>query len=136
MLEFVDTNILVYAHDKGAGNKHRKSIDLLARLATSGDGVLSTQVLCELYSALTRKLDVSAREAENILADLAPWQTHRPTPADVLSAARLCREQRLSWWDALIVTSAQVAGCSVLWSEDLTHHRKFGGVTVKNPFAA
>jgi predicted nucleic acid-binding protein len=133
--EFVDTNILVYAHDGGAGEKHNKSVELLARLFEEEDGALSVQVLAEFYSAATKKLGMRSQQAEEAMADLAAWAIHCPGHADLLRAARLHRRYKIAWWDALVVNSAIELGCSVLWSEDLAHGQRYGSVTVRNPFA-
>ena len=135
-VEFVDTNILVYAHDGGAGIRHQKSVELLKRLATDGSGAFSIQVLAEFYVAATKKLRITSEEAEEILADLAGWIIHRPAHADLLRAAQLQRRYRLSWWDALILNSATELGCTVLWTEDLAAGQRYGRVTAKNPFRA
>lgn len=132
--EFVDTNIFVYAHDGGAGSKHRRSVDLLKRLVDAGTGSVSLQVLSEFYAAAVTKLGMRSEEAEDVIRDLAAWIVHRPSHADLLHAARLHRQHKLSWWDALIVNSALQLECSVLWSEDLNDGQRYGTVTVRNPF--
>ena len=119
--EFVDTNVLVYAHDGGAGEKHGRSVQLLSRLFEEGAGALSVQVLAEFYSVATKKLAMKGQEAEEIIADLGSWTIHCPAHLDLLRAVRLHRRYGIAWWDALIVTSALELGCSVLWSEDLAH---------------
>ena len=133
-VEFVDTNLLVYAHDGGAGAKHTKAVDLLARLVEEGAGALSTQVLAEFYSAATRKLGMTSAEAEAVIRDLGGWIIHRPAHADLLKAAQLERRYKLSWWDALILTSAIELGCAVLWTEDFSDGQRLGPITVRNPF--
>ncbi|SPE30732.1 conserved hypothetical protein [Candidatus Sulfopaludibacter sp. SbA6] len=132
--EFVDTNVLVYAHDGGAGTKHDRSVELLARLFEEGGGVLSVQVLAEFYAAATKKLSMKSEEAEGVIADLGSWTIHRPGHADLLKACRLHRRYRIAWWDAMIVNSAIEADCSILWSEDLSDQQRYGAVTVRNPF--
>lgn len=132
--EFVDTNVFIYAHDGGAAAKHQKSTALLERLFEDGNGAISIQVLAEFYAAATRKLKMSAAEAEGVLQDLAGWTLHRPAHPDLLTASRLHRRHQISWWDALILNSAIELGCTVLWSEDLSDGQKYGGVTVRNPF--
>ncbi|MGD0199215.1 MAG: PIN domain-containing protein [Bryobacteraceae bacterium] len=133
-VEFVDTNVLVYAHDGGAGGKHERSVELLSRLFEDGAGALSIQVLAEFYAAATKKLAMSSQEAEEVLADLGSWTIHRPGHEDLLLAARLQRRYRIAWWDALVVNSAIELGCRVLWSEDLADGQRYGAVTVRNPF--
>lgn len=132
--EFVDTNIFVYAHDRSAQAKYESSVALLTRLFEDGNGALSVQVLSEFYAAATKKLGMPSEEAESVIRDLGAWNLHRPGQADLLRAAQLHREFKTSWWDALIIHSATELGCSVLWSEDLAHGRKYGSVTVRNPF--
>jgi predicted nucleic acid-binding protein len=97
-------------------------------------GAVSTQVLVEFYAAATKKLGMTSREAEEVLVDLAGWTIHRPSHVDVVRAAGLHRRHKVSWWDALVVNSAAELGCSVLWTEDLSHGQRFGTVTVRNPF--
>ena len=133
-VEFVDTNLLVYAHDGGAGAKHVQAVDLLARLFEEGAGALSTQVLVEFYAAATRKLGMTSAEAEAVIRDLGGWIIHRPAHADLLKAAQLHRRYKLAWWDALILTSAIELGCAVLWTEDFSDGQRLGPVTIRNPF--
>ena len=132
--EFVDTNVLVYANDGGAGAKHEKSVELLARLFEDGSGALSVQVLAEFYSVATRRLGRKSEEAEAAIRDLGGWAIHRPGHADVLKASQLHRRYNIAWWDAMILNSAIEAGCSVLWSEDLSDGQRYSTVTVQNPF--
>ena len=133
-VEFIDTNILVYAHDGGAGEKHTTSADLLSRLFENQTGALSVQILAEFYVTATRKLGIPDEEAEEILADLGSWAIHRPGHSDLIQASRLCRRHKLSWWDALVLQSAMELGCQTLWSEDLSDGQRFGTLVVRNPF--
>jgi predicted nucleic acid-binding protein len=134
-VEFVDTNVLVYAHDSTAGEKHEKSVKLLTRLVEDSVGALSVQVLCEFYSAATKKLARTGQEAEEIIADLAIWTIHRPGHPDVVRATRLHRRYGIGWWDALIINSAIELGCDILWSEDMGDGQRYGNVTVRNPYS-
>ena len=133
-VEFIDTNILVYAHDGGTGAKHERSVELLKRLFEDGEGGLSTQVLVEFYAVAMKKLRMNSEEAEEVIKDLSSWSIHRPVHADVLRAARLHRRYKTSWWDALIINSAIELGCSILWSEDLKNGQRYDTVRVRNPF--
>ena len=132
--EFIDTNVLIYAHDGGAGRKHSQAVELLVRLLEEGAGALSLQVLSEFYSAATRKLGIKSSEAEEVIRDLAGWTIHRPGHADLLKSAQLHRRHKIAWRDALIVNSAVELGCTLLWTEDLADGRRYGSVTVRNPF--
>ncbi len=133
-VEFVDTNVLVYAYDGGAGIKHEKSVGLLTRLFENGNGALSIQILSEFYSVAIRKLDMTSEETERVIEDLGGWSIHRPGHADLLRAARLHRRYKTNWRDALILNSAIELGCSIVWSEDLNPGQRYGTVRVQNPF--
>jgi predicted nucleic acid-binding protein len=134
--EFVDANILVYAFDASAGDKHTVAAALLARLWENGGGCLSVQVLQEFFVVITRKVPkpLSSDEAADRIRDFEAWDVFTPTIDDVLSAIALHTKANLSFWDAMIVEAAAEAGCEMLWSEDLTHGRQLRGVRIQNPF--
>ena len=134
--EFIDTNVLVYAHDEMAGWKQTAAARLLERLDREESGALSIQVLVEFYANATKKLQIKAEMAEDVIGHLTSWAIHSPSPADLLRASQLHRRHQIAWWDALIVTSAMELGCSILWTEDLSDGRRFGALTVRNPFKA
>ena len=136
MKAFVDTNVLVYAYDRAAGEKRRLARDLLESLWDEGRGVLSTQVLQEFYVNVRRKArpPVSQEEARALVADYLVWDPIVNDGATVLEAVDVGHRYRLSLWDALIVVAAQRADASVLYSEDLNHGQAFGSVRVLNPF--
>lgn len=134
-VEFIDTNVLIYAHDVTAGRKHAQAVALLERLVAEDRAALSTQVLIEFYAAVTRKLGMDTHAAGEIIEDLGAWVIHRPDHQDILRSITLQRRHRVSWWDALILNSATQLGCSILWSEDLSANHRYGALTVRNPFA-
>jgi len=135
-LQFVDTNILIYAHDRSAGVKHDRARALLLDLWQDRAGGLSIQVLQEFYVNVTRKVarPLSPESAAQIIADLSVRQIHRPDTNDILEAIRLQTRLQLSFWDAMILTSARRLGCATLWSEDMSHGQQYEGVTAINPF--
>lgn len=134
-LEFCDTNVLVYAYDVSAGLKHERARALVDRLWRDEAGALSVQVLQEVFVTLTRKLavQVDVGTARGIVADLATWRVIEPAAADVLEAIDGAVRWQVSFWDAMILTTAQLADAQVLWSEDLSDGQRFDGVTVRNP---
>ena len=133
---FVDTNILVYAHDVDQGRKHRIARDILIDLMSGRSGALSPQVLQEFYVTVTRKIakPLSKRAAREIVEDLSVWCTET-TAVEVASAFRIEDEAKISFWDALICASAVRAGASVLLSEDMNSGQKVAGLRIQNPFA-
>jgi predicted nucleic acid-binding protein len=133
---FVDTNILVYAHDSSAGAKQERARSLLEQLWDTGDGCLSVQILQEFFVTVTRKipkpLDVAA--ATEIIADLSRWHVHVPAADDVLGAIGLHQRTGISFLDAMMVRSAVEIGCGVIYSEDLNNGQLYEGARVENPF--
>lgn len=134
--QFIDTNLLVYAHDASSGVKHHQAEALVAQLWQTRRGCLSVQVFQEFYVTVTRKIPqpLSAEKAASILTQYQAWVVHTPTPKDVLKAIEIQTGNQLSFWDAMSVQSASVLGCDVLWTEDLNHNQLIEGVTVRNPF--
>lgn len=134
---FVDTNILVYAHDSCAGVKYQRAKEVMLGLWESGTGCLSVQVLQEFYNAITRKVPkpIGRFEAQMIIRDLAAWTVHSPIAEDILQAIEIQQNHGLSFWDAMIVRSAVQLVCGRLLSEDLSAGQLYSGVLVVNPFA-
>jgi len=134
--EFVDTNVLVYAHDPSAGPKHDRAVALTTRLWDTRSGCVSVQVLQEFFVTVTRKVPkpLSLDDAEAQLQELSRWTVFAPRAVDVLAAIALQRRHQLSFWDAMIVESAAQLGCAVLWSEDLHRDLRVRGVRIRNPF--
>ena len=133
---FVDTNILVYAYDLSAGEKHEAAKRALIDLWRNGTGIVNTQVLQELYVTLTRKIfkPLETAAALEIVEDMTAWDVVVNDGASILDAARLERRANLSFWDALIVVAAAKGGAEVLISEDLPSGRTLEGVRIENPF--
>jgi predicted nucleic acid-binding protein len=134
---FVDTNILVYAHDVSAGPKHVRARTLVEELWTSGRGVLSTQVLQELCINVRRKAKhpLSLKETRRLLDDYLTWEIVVNDTSSVVQALGFEERYRVSFWDALILQAAEAAGVDVLFSEDLSAGQKYGSFRVENPFA-
>ena len=134
---FVDTNILVYAYDIDAGEKHAKAKAILSTLWADRNGSLSTQVLQEFYVTVTRKLPqpLSRRIAREIIETYGQWPVYSPTAADVVAASRLEERHRFAFWDALVLVAAQRSEAGVLLSEDLQDGRRIEGLRITNPLA-
>jgi predicted nucleic acid-binding protein len=133
---FVDSNVLVYAHDTGAGRRHEVARDLVQRLWRERSGVISTQVLQEVYVNVRRKAKrpPSREEALELIEDYESWRVVVNTPRSVVEAIRLEERFQISFWDALIVQAAQTAGAETLYTEDLNAGQEYGSVRVVNPF--
>jgi len=134
--QFVDTNVFVYAYDKGNGIKQKLARELITDLWENCRGCVSIQVLQELYVTMSKKVSIplSPGTASQIIADLSAWNHHVPDVGDVLEAINIQQRYGISFWDAMIVNSAWKTGCNVIWTEDLNNGQVYGNVTVYNPF--
>lgn len=133
---FVDTNILIYAYDTSAGDKHLTAARQIAELWKSETGLISTQVLQEFYVNVTRKIaqPLNISVARSIIEDMSRWEVVTVEPDTILAAIDLQREHTLSFWDAMIVAAAIAGGSETLLTEDLSHGQTIRGVTIRNPF--
>ena len=133
---FLDTNILVYAYDRSAGQKHNLAAQLMESCWENENGCISIQVLQEFFVTVTRKIatPMDHQTARQIVADLTQWRLHAPKASDLLQAIDLQMSYQLAFWDALVVQSAASLGCKKLFSEDLNHGQVYGDVQVINPF--
>lgn len=135
---FVDTNILMYAHDSSAGVKHDRARLLIEELWRNRSGVVSTQVLQELCVNLRRKAarPLDAKTVRAIVTDYKAWEVVTHNADSILEALEIEERYQISFWDALIVQAADASGAEVLYSEDLPHGQSYRGVRVVNPLLA
>ena len=135
--KFVDTNILLYANDKTAGEKQRKSAELLRALWSSHEGTLSTQVLQEFFYNATRKLSLplNVPVARSIVQDYSVWLKGPITDTTLIGAIDIHTSLGFSFWDSLIIKAALENGCDTLYSEDMHYGQVIENrLTVINPF--
>jgi predicted nucleic acid-binding protein len=135
---FVDTNVLMYAHDATAGEKHRRARALVQELWQARSGVVSTQVLQELAVNLRRKAGnpLDARATREVVSDYLAWHVVVNGGDSILEAMDVEAKYGISFWDALVVQAANAAGAEILYSEDLSDGQRYGSVRVTNPFRA
>jgi predicted nucleic acid-binding protein len=134
---FVDTNVLIYAHDVDAKAKHEAAKRVLHGLWNERTGVLSMQVLQEFYVNVTRKIPhpISKESARLVVTTYTTWCIDT-TPTEIASAFRIEDQSHIGFWDALILASAIKSGADRILSEDLNAGQTISGVRVENPFAA
>jgi predicted nucleic acid-binding protein len=133
---FVDTNVLVYAHDLDAGNKHEVAAKLISQLWDSRNGVLSTQVLQECYVTLTKKVvrPLGKMAVRRLLQSYFSWEIAVNDLQTILQASEIEEAHNLSFWDALIVAAASSKNVTLILTEDLNHGQIIEGILVQNPF--
>src|SRR3954452_520515 len=132
---FVDTNVLIYAHDADAAAKHDIAKRVLQKLWSERTGTLSTQVLQEFYVNVTRKIasPLSKKSARAVVSSYAIWCVDM-TSEEVSAAFQIEDEAHIGFWDALIVAAAVKAGADRILSEDLSPGQTISGVRIENPF--
>ena len=132
---FVDTNILIYAHDLDAKEKHLAAKAVLDDLWANRTGVISTQVLQEFYVNVTRKLKkpLAKKIARTIVDTYMIWCVDITT-AEIAAAFRIEDEARIGFWDALICAAAIRSGAQRILSEDLNAGQRITGIRIENPF--
>lgn len=130
---FVDTNILVYAHDRAAGPKHETAKDLIAQgWRRSPLPWVSIQVLQELLVNLRRK-GVEPKAARQTVEDYTHWRVVENTLSLFADGLDEMDRWKLSLWDAMILAAARSAGAKIVWSEDLSEEQDYDGIQVVNP---
>lgn len=137
MTTFVDTNVLVYAHDFSERDRRPIAQATLDELWRTRSGTLSTQVLSEFYVVATRRFDppMTRRAAREIVGAYSAWPVVAVDAALILGASTLEERHPLSFWDALIIEAAARAGATRLLSDDLQTGRRIRNLTIQNPFA-
>ena len=135
---FIDTNILVYAHDLDAGDRHDKAAAVIEDLWDTNAGVISTQVLQEFYVTVTRKIiaPLERIRAREMIRNYLVWPVHLNDAETILSASEIEARSNLSFWDALIVAAARILKADKILSEDMNHGQRIEGILIENPFLA
>lgn len=134
---FLDTNIFVYSFDQSAAEEARRAAELIREALTAQKGVVSYQVVQEFFNVALRRFSrpMQPADAEQYLSTVfRPLLAVHSSQALYAEALRLHGQSRLSWCDALIVSSAIQARCDLLFTEGLQHGQRFGALEVRNPF--
>ena len=133
---FIDTNVLICAHDIQAGKKQEKAARILSELWESRTGALSTQVLQEFYVNVTRKIPtpLNRSTARDIIRQYSVWSVVEPDADMIIRASELEESHQMSFWDAMIVAAARQGGAEKILTEDLAHGETIDGVVIENPF--
>jgi predicted nucleic acid-binding protein len=133
---FVDTNVLVYAHDQDGAWKRERALQCLGELWESGGGRLSTQVLEEFVVNITQKIKqpLARSAAREVIRTYAPWVESAITPATVIRASEIGETWQISFWDGMILAAAEQDGAAEVLSENLNPGQVIAGVRIRNPF--
>jgi len=133
---FLDTNILVYAYDENEPKKQQKAQDILTDGIEQESSFLSVQVLGEFFNIVTRHIPqpMSSDEALEIIDMLSIMPVQEIDLTMVKRAIDTHKTYKISYWDSLILSAAERAGCAMLFSEDLSDGQTYQNILVRNPF--
>lgn len=127
---FIDTNVLLYLLSANELKAER------AEEIVVGKGIISVQVLNEFASVATRKLGMSGSEIQEIL-----FYIRRICPVQAVSieihdrGLKVAERYGYAVYDAMIIASALLAGCTTLYSEDMQDGQVIDGeLSILNPF--
>ena len=132
---FIDTNILIYANDRKDPEKQKMAKLLISELMTSGEGVVSTQVLQEYAKVAMDKLGQKEEVVLRQLHLLEKMEVVRQSPAMIRRAVEIRKTYHINFWDACIVSNAEYAECDTIYSEDLNTGQFYSGIRIENPFS-
>ena len=134
---FFDTNILVYSVDENDLQKKEIASQLLTDASSSKTGIISTQSLQEFYNVAVKKLKLSKQIAKEYVELFSSQLTVRQVTVPlILNAIDMSIKNKLSFWDSLILSSANDNGCIIVYSEDLNNGQIVGGTKILNPFTS
>ena len=130
---FVDTNILVYAHDQDSGEKHRRANEQVIQLwHRPYPPSISVQVLQELFVSLVKK-GAEPTKVRDLVSDYLAWEVIENSATLLVEAMDIKIKYKISFWDASIIAAAKKAGANSIWSEDLSHEQDYDGIRIINP---
>lgn len=134
--DFFDTNILVYAYDNHFPDKQQRAREVIISGVRDGNGVLSTQVLGEFFTVVTKKIitPLSVRNARDIIKHMGRMTVQEIDLIIVERALDTLEQYKISYWDALIIAAAERARCKRILSEDLNAGQIYHGIEITNPF--
>lgn len=136
--DFIDTNIWVYAYDNHFPDKQQRARKIIISSVRDGYGVLSTQVLGEFFTVVTKKINkpLSVRDARDIIKYMGRMSVQEIDVLIVERALDTLEQYKISYWDSLIIAAAERARCKRIFSEDLNVGQIYHGIEIINPFSA
>jgi len=133
---FIDTNIVTYAHISNNPDKHTAALTLLKEKLSGSRVWISTQILSEFYSALSKNKYEHDKIVEFIYAMTQQLNVYPVTLEIVEKALSIKNRYQLSYWDSLMLSTALICECDVVYTEDLQHKQIIDGkLTIINPFS-
>jgi predicted nucleic acid-binding protein len=131
---FFDTNVLLYMYSDSDLRKYERARSLYQEYASSGRGLLSTQVVQEFFAAGLKKLALPRHHIQQITTTFLDAPLVIVGPSQIRAAIETADHYQISFWDALILAAAESGGADILFTEDLNHGQRYGRVLAQNPF--
>ncbi len=133
---FVDTSILIYAYDNTAGSLHDIAVRTMTELWQSRRGRLSPHILTEFFVFLTRAIrkPIPAREAREMIRPYMHWVETPLSGVAVVRASEIAELWGISFWDAMVVASAEEVGARQILTAEAVSNRAIAGIDIVNPF--
>ena len=135
-MDFLDTNIIVYANDKRDKHKQKRCVELIAQVLQTRQATVSTQVFFEYANVALTKLGQSAGVVRRQIELLSTLPVIPQSAALAIRAVEIKELYGISFWDASIVAAAEAGRCSRILSEDMNAGQLYCGIRLVNPFAA
>ncbi len=130
---FLDTNILIYQMDNRDVVKQKKCRELVRALVLRHEAVISTQILQEFYVACTAKLKVKPILVKGMIHGFQNMEVVTVGADLIDEAIDTSIQYQISFWDSLVVVSAESAKCQYLITEDLNEGQVIRNVKIQNP---
>jgi predicted nucleic acid-binding protein len=131
---FIDTNIIVFANDKRSAAKQQKAIEVVTSLMKSRAGTISTQVLQEYAYVAINKLKQSQDVVLRQLKLMESLEVINQSPVQIRRAVEIMHLYKIGFWDACIISNAEHANCTEIYSENLNTGQFYSGIQIVNPF--
>jgi predicted nucleic acid-binding protein len=135
--DFIDSNVFIYMLDTVDDRKREIATQLVDAARREGTGIISFQVVQEVLSIATRRLQPSMAPSDTqelLETVLVPLWRVMPTSLLYERALGLHHRYRFSFFDSIILASALLSGCTRLLTEDLQHGQMIEGLRIENPF--
>ena len=133
---FFDSNILVYSADERDLQKKEIASRLINEITETGRGVISTQCLQEFFNVAVKKLNLKKNEAKEYVEFFTDiFSVIQVSVPLILNAVDISIRTQFSFWDSLVLSTANESNCIIVYSEDLNDGQIVGGTKILNPFA-
>lgn len=130
MAASLDSNVIIYLADSNSGKRAR------SKALVAEGGWISAQVMNEVAAVARRKIQLAWPAVHELLALVRSFLIVEPlTLATHEQTLFLAERYKLNVYDSAVVASALLAGCDILWSEDMHHGLVVEGIlTIRNPY--